>query len=149
MAIWFNPKIPNVSAGTMTKKRFLVMWAGAGIAPQQWYVAGLTASVAVVAPETQVSFIWNDLPKASYTSSSHPCLRVYVLPEDLAPVTPIPGLASTADYENFIKNIDTQAELTQMENAYNIPHGDNHMAQMNFSNIGLTGGLSEQTSAIR
>lgn len=148
MSIWFNPKITPANPGVMTKKRFLVMWAGAGIAPQQWYVAGLTAPVAVVDQNTWVNFIWNALPKAAYTASSHPCLRVYALPEDLIPGAAIPGVQNTtAGYEDFINHIDTTAELAQMENAYNVPHGNSHMAQMNFSNIGPSGGCPSANSA--
>lgn len=121
MGIWVNAQVtPGPGVAT---RRFLVVWGRPGISPQDWYFAGLTDPVAVTAPATALSFIWNDPPAVTF--SSHPCLRVYVLPENLS-----------AAQITTLQGIDTQAELAAMEATYGVSPSTLQSAQMNFANIG-------------
>jgi hypothetical protein len=122
MAVWVDA---FVAAGGVVTKRFMVVWGRPGIAPQEWYFAGLTDPVPVSSPQTQLSFLWEKPPAVSFTS--HPCLRVYVLKDNLAP----------ADI-TAIKGIDSDAKLTAAVAAYVDAGLSQQSAQMNFSNI-MTG----------
>ena len=141
MSIWMNAKVQIGGAaapvGTLTKRRFLVVWGRPNIGGNDWYVAGLTAPVTLNGPETQANFIWNNPPPVAFTG--HPCMRVYVLPENLnGPSLPLqPGQTTN---EEYIKAIDTQSELATFEAAYSL--SGNRVAQMNFSNIGPSGGCT-------
>jgi hypothetical protein len=125
MTIWIDAK---VSAPGVVSRRFLAVWGRPGISPQGWYFVGMTNPVAVSAPSTAVSFTWNKPPAVTF--SSHPCLRVYVLPD-----TPF-----TAAQQTAITNLqnDTSAtgnSLTAFETAFAVAQGSSKSAQMNFDNI--------------
>jgi hypothetical protein len=123
MSIWINAQVAGAGTGVV-QRRFLVVWGRPGIAPQDWFFAGLTEPVAVTAPATAVSFTWNNPPAVNF--ASHPCLRAYVLPETLTP-----GQIAT------LQAIHTQAELDAMEASYMVSSSTAYSAQMNFSNIGV------------
>jgi opacity protein-like surface antigen len=79
--------------------------------------------VNLIQPMEINNFVWQNVPAVNF-STSHPCLRIYVLPENLEP----------AFNETAIEGIDTQAELSQMEMTYGIqPGSDFKTAQMNFT----------------
>lgn len=127
MAIWMDANVNFAqNAPGIVKKRFLVVWGRPGISPQDWYFAGLTEPVAITSPDTPVSFVWRDVPAVAF--SDHPCLRAYILPENL-----------TTQEIQEIQNIKSAAQLTTMENRYLVTQGSNKSAQMNFTNIGPVG----------
>lgn len=118
MTIWIDAKV----AGTgIVKKRFMAVWGRPGIAPKDWYFVGLTEPVAISAPNTPVTLIWNKPTPVPFTG--HPCLQVYVLPESL-----------TAQQIADIQAIDTQTKLNKVVNDIVLPQGTEKSAQMNFSN---------------
>lgn len=121
MGIWINAKLPLGSA--IVKSRFLVVWGRPGIAPQEWYYAGLTGPVAISAPETALSFIWDKVPPVTF--SDHPCMKVYVIPESADEMHP--AIAA-------FKATPTQANLAAIELAFDATNGSSKNAQMNFAN---------------
>jgi len=133
MAVWMNPTVTGSGA---VKRRFLVLWGRPGIAPADWYFAGMTDAVTVSPPSTPVSFIWNSVPAVTF--SDHPCMRVYVLPETLTSAQ-----QAAVDKLNTPANTATQADVSAMEIALGVAGGSNKSAQMNFSNVG-TGTCTEQ-----
>lgn len=119
MKIWFRA---NKSGAGVLRRRFLIIWGRPGVAPQDWFVVTLTPPVNLSQPAEINSFVWQTVPAVNFTA--HPCLRIYVLPENLNPVFDAAA----------INGIDTQAELNQMETTYGInPGADFKSAQMNFT----------------
>jgi hypothetical protein len=119
MTIWIDAKVAGAG---VVKKRFMAVWGRPGIAPQEWFFAGLTEPVAISTPHTPVTLIWNKPTPVNFTG--HPCLIVYVLPETL-----------TAQQIADIKAIDTQSKLVSVVNSLVVPQGAEKSAQMNFSNL--------------
>jgi hypothetical protein len=126
MRVWLQ--VHKVVAGTI-RRRFLIVWATPGIAPDTWRVVALTDKVAVTQAVETFNTLWVGVPPNSFVSatSGHPCIRAYILPEDLTDPTVTPM---------FIGNITTQSQLEQMEAAYNVQaNTDLRSAQMNFTNL--------------
>lgn len=119
MAIWIDAK---VAGSGVVNKRFIAVWGRPGIGQKDWFFVGLTDPVPVSAPNTPVTLIWNAPPPQNFTG--HPCLRVYVVPENL-----------TQAQIDQIKAIDTDAKLDAVVNTIVLPQGAAKSAQMNFSNL--------------
>jgi len=128
MRVWFQ--VQKDQPGVM-RRRFLVVWATPGIAPGTWAVVALTEPIGVVNSGDTFNVLWSNVTKGSFVDqSAHPCIRIYVLPEDLGA-----NFGSTpADV--FIRGITTQSQLNDVESRYML-QGDTDLrkAQMNFTNL--------------
>ena len=127
MRVWFQ--VQKDAPGVMTR-RFLVVWATPGVAPGTWSVVSLTEPIGVVNSGDTFNVLWSNVPRLSFSSTSHPCIRIYVLPENLG--APFGGTPAA----DFIRGITTQAQLDQVETRYGvIAAADTRSAQMNFTNL--------------
>jgi hypothetical protein len=119
MRIWFNTF--KLGPGAVNR-RFLILWGRPGTNPIGWIFVTLTPPVPLTLTDTKSFFDWNSVPAIDFTS--HPCLRIYILPEVLDP----------AFDEDKIKLITTDMQLGEMESAYGLqPNVNAHSAQMNFT----------------
>jgi hypothetical protein len=133
MRVWLQVK-KTPAAGTV-KRRFLIVWATPGIAPGTWSVVSLIDPIGVTNNNETFSVLWPNVPKSSFSLTSHPCIRAYVLPELLDQTANDGGTTVNID-KAFIESITTQHQLDLIEAAYNVNAGaDAHTAQMNFTNI--------------
>jgi hypothetical protein len=90
----------------------------------------LTDPIGVVNSGETFNVLWSNVPQTSFSTSAHPCIRIYVLPENLGANF---GSVPAAD---FIRTIHTQPELDQVEARYGVWAGaDFRSAQMNFTNL--------------
>ncbi len=121
MAIWFTPKVGG-PVGTVVNRRFFVVFGRPNIAPQQWYVAGVTGEVPVSGSSTPVSFIWDQPTAIPFTD--HPCFKIYALQS-----------GTTSADSGILLGITTQVRLDSVETANNASLGNSRAAQMNFANI--------------
>lgn len=134
MGVWVNAK--NVGTTANLEGRLLILWADTFVGTgSRWNVVRLTEPMAFPSNiETITREIWENVPAGgSYLNgTTHPCLRVYVLPSALNHATVTEG---------FIRAITSNAQVNQMEGAYGIaPYpGTSRAAQMNFTNLGAIG----------
>jgi hypothetical protein len=128
MAVWARA---TVAAGGVVTKRFMVVFGRPGIAPQEWYLAGVTGAVPVNTPDTKVSFVWEKPPAVTFTS--HPCMKVFILK----------GTVTDADVDT-LKGTATQtpqgptwtdAQLNAAIGTYVDTTLSQQSAQMNFGNL--------------
>jgi hypothetical protein len=139
MGVWVNAKYNQITLNKNIEGRLLILWADTFVGTTgsvfKWSVIRLTDTM-VFPPQldTITREIWENVPlNGSYGGgTTHPCLRVYLLPAILDSVD------SNIKYdETRIREITTSLELTQLERAYKIaPNiGDGRSAQMNFTNL--------------
>lgn len=132
MGVWVNAKNTSTSS-TPVDGRLLILWADTFVGSAfGWNVVRLTEPMAFPSNlETITREIWENVPaNGSYAGgTTHPCLRVYVLPS---------ALSDPVVTDTFIRAITTSAQVSQMEVAYGIaPYpGTSRAAQMNFTNLG-------------
>ncbi|APV48410.1 hypothetical protein BWI17_01130 [Betaproteobacteria bacterium GR16-43] len=124
MGIWV--KVTNTAA-TVASARLLVMWSDGGVTSDQWRVVKLTAPISFGAGDSAFRINWDSVPPGNLTPGTHPCLRVYILPETLL---------TTFD-ETAVNAINNPTKLAAFETAYGFPAypWNARVAQMNFTNL--------------
>ena len=134
MKVWFNAYKMNPGS---VAKRFLILWSNAGTGPENWFLVTLTNPIVLSLPENKNFFVWTTVPAVNFTS--HPCLRVYVLPENLGNIDGVTGevfiRGNGIPGDPHEKPLSTSAQLAQVETAFMIQPGlgDQQSAQMNFT----------------
>ncbi|MDH5265725.1 MAG: hypothetical protein OEX21_13335, partial [Betaproteobacteria bacterium] len=129
MAVWIKALAASLQAGQVVQKRFLVLFGRPGIAPYEWYVAGITGAVPIAGPETKFSFIWNNPP--TITFQEHPCMRIYMVQGN---VTDAQIDAFTSPGPNNTKVMNS-SQVSNFEGSFGVPAGGDQTAQMNFNNL--------------
>ncbi len=130
MGVWVN--VTNkTNPGVIKEGRLLILWADSGIAPDTWKVVKLTDPIAFSPGESQSVRLWTNVPAGGsyHNGTTHPCMRVYILPKDLNP----------SFNENDINAITNSTGVGKLEGAYgigaNLADTYSRVAQMNFTNL--------------
>ena len=134
MGVWVN--VTNkTNPGVIKEGRLLILWADSGIAPDTWKVVKLTDPIAFSPGESQSVRLWTNVPAGGsyHNGTTHPCMRVYILPKDLNP----------SFNENDINAITNSTGVGKLEGAYgigaNLADTYSRVAQMNFTNLAAQG----------
>lgn len=141
MGVWVNAKNTSMT-GPPIEGRLLILWGDSFVGtPFQWRVIRLTNPMAFPANlDTITREIWESVPSdGSYGGgTTHPCLKVYVLPANLDDRM----MGSSIDAMWMNTNVTPNAVLTtsqvnQIEAAYGVNGypGTPRAAQMNFTNL--------------
>lgn len=132
MGVW----VRATNTGTVpATTRMLVLWGDAGLSINKWRVVELTPPISFGAGKSTSRVIWDKVPSGGSASGSttHPCMKVYLLPAALNAVDPNTNV--TQD-EAKIKAISDAASLAAFERAYGFNGVNNpQVAQMNFTNL--------------
>jgi len=133
MGIWVDAT--NSSPSASATARLLVLWADAGLSANTWRVVELTGPISFGPGQSISHVVWDKVPSKGSVpgGTSHPCLRIYLLPTTDA-TDPNTSVVQTAAVINAIHDAATVAA---MERAYGF-HGDLSdaaTAQMNFTNL--------------
>lgn len=139
MGVWVKA---NNAGVTTAGARLLVMWADPGLSTNNWRVVQLTPPIAFTPGESTFRVMWDRVPYMGSMpgAGSHPCVRVYVVPEVLNATDPT---TSVLYDDAAINAINDGAKLAAFERAYGFPPypWNPQVAQMNFTNL-ATGSCS-------
>jgi hypothetical protein len=131
MGVWV--KATNSSTTSSATARLLVLWADAGLSANTWRVIELTNPISFGPDESVSHTVWDQVPAQGSVpgGSTHPCLKVYLLPAVLNSTDPNTGILQDAA---TIGAINDGNKLAAFERAYGFgnPWG-NQVAQMNFT----------------
>lgn len=133
MGVWVRV---NNSLSTAASAKLLVMWADGGLATNSWRVVALTPAISFGPGASTFRVVWDKVPSKGSVpgGTTHPCLRVYLLPTTLNHSDPTSG----ALYDDAaVQAINSETKLAQFERAYGFPPypWNSQVAQMNFTNI--------------
>jgi hypothetical protein len=133
MKVW----VQVFNTGGTANQRLLVIWGRPNIGgTADWFVVGLSGSVAIANPSSTSFILWDDPPPQNFTD--HPCLRVYVLPDSLPQswVTKLttPNIAIPPSTTNNAVKLD-ESDRTALEMQFGLTGESWLTAQMNFTAI--------------
>lgn len=141
MGVWVNAKNTRMT-GLPIEGRLLILWGDSFVGmPFQWHVVRLTNSIAFPANlDTITREIWESVPSGGSfgAGTTHPCLKVYVLPADLDSSSTPMAINATWMNANVTPNaVLTVSQVNQIEAAYGVNGypGTLRAAQMNFTNL--------------
>lgn len=105
------------------RRRLFIVWGRPGIGgSQDWFPVAVTPPISFTGTDEEVVEIDNWVPSGE-NFTSHPCLRVYVLPDELSTGFEEAQLMAIADHD----------QLEAMEEEYEVYPYDAQTAQMNFT----------------
>lgn len=124
MGVW--ARVSNTSPAPATA-RLLVLWADGGLGANAWKVVELTDPIVFGPGDSTHRVVWDRVPSGgSSGGATHPCLKVYILPEPL----------NSSFGADQIRGITNQTQLGQFQNTYGFNDPWNYqVAQMNFTNL--------------